>query len=120
MEQFYSHHDNWEDFKNGMYCGTSDNNQEQIEKAKSLLSDSDLFYKTMHELLIKWPISSKVNLTNKGINRRSWLGHAACNFMYSIPEIVTRKAWNELSEIQQFNANTIAERFINEYENSHA
>ncbi len=120
MDQYYSHHDNWEDFKSGMYCGTTDKNPDLIEKAKSLLSDNDLFYNTLKEILIKWPVASKVNLTNKGINRRSWLGHAACCYLYSIPEIITRKAWNELNELQQFNANTVAERFILEYEKDHA
>lgn len=120
MNQFYSHHDNWEDFKNGMYCGTISNDTGLSDKAKSLLCNPDLFYSTIKKMIVDWPIATKVNLTNKGINRRSWLGHAACSFLYNVPEIITRIAWKEMNEVQQFEANTVAEKCIIEFEQTYA
>jgi hypothetical protein len=115
-EQFYAHYNQWEDYLNGMYCSTSENDNDQINKAKLVLSNPDLFKEILIRLIKKWPISSRVNLTNKSINRRAWLGAAACCFEYGVTEINTRQAWSELNDIQRFNANTIAEIIINHYE----
>lgn len=117
MNQFFTHYTNWEDYQNGMYCGTIQRDETQVNRAKAILSNTDLFGEILSKLVNQWPISSKVNLTNNGINRRAWLGAAACCFDSSVTEINTRYAWNELNDSQQFQANTVAERVISEFEN---
>lgn len=116
MKQFFEHYEKWEDYQNGMYCGTFENNAELIEKAKSLLSNPSLFYETALKLITSWPIATKINLTNLGCNRRAWLGQAACSYLHNVPEILTRQAWVELNELQRFEANSVAEKIIVLYE----
>jgi hypothetical protein len=116
MEQVYEHYEKWEDFKNGMYCLTSLKDEQQIIKAKKILSNTKLFKQVLEELIIKWPVSTAVNLTNKSINRRAWLGAAACSFKYGVTEVNTRNAWAELNDLQRFEANTVAEIIIKIYE----
>lgn len=116
MERYYSNFQNWEDYKNGMYCGTVKRDEEEVKKAKEILSNPILFHKIMKDLVIDWPIATRVNLSNTGTNRRAWLGAAACNYKHSVTEIQTRLAWNELNELQKFNANTEAEKIISEFE----
>lgn len=116
MKQFYSHYENWEDFKNGMYCATVTRDNEQVNKAKSVLSNPRLFEVILEKVLIDWPIASMVNLTNEGMNRRAWLGAAACNFEHGVTEINTRFAWGELNDLQRSQANDIAEIIIKKYE----
>lgn len=107
----------WEDFKNGMYNTTLDlDTNETIDNCINLLKDAKVFYDCGIELLNKWPISVNQNLSNKSINRRSWLGAACCCYLYDAPEYVTRLAWKQLTELQQSQANEIANKIINEYE----
>jgi hypothetical protein len=116
IKQFFTHYSLWEDYQNGMYCGTVDNDYKKIHKAKWLLSTPLEFEKTMLDLFENWPISTKVNLTNLGVNRRAWIGQASCCYRFSVPEILTRIAWNELNEQQQQAANKVAEHGILLYE----
>lgn len=116
MNQFFTHYENWEDYKNGMYYGTLNRDEEQIVNAKKILSDPSTFKNILVDLIKQWPVASKVNLTNSSINRRAWLGAAACNFKFNVTETNTRYAWNELNESQQFQANTVAESIITEFE----
>ena len=117
MNQFFSHYENWEDFKNGMYCIEKKvNEQELIDNAITMLSDINMFYETCKELLLSWPVSTKVNLTNKQCNRKAWLGQAACNLKFNVPEILTRVAWSKLSITKQYNADQIALKIIYNFE----
>lgn len=117
MKQYFTHYENWEDYKNGMYCKTIDRDETQISKAKEILANPQIFKLVLLDLIEEWPISTKVNLTNQSINQRAWLGAAACCFKYGVTEINTRYAWNELNEIQKFEANTVAESIIIHYIN---
>ena len=117
MNQFYSHYENWEDFKNGMYCISKQSNEKElINNAIVILSDNDMFFETCKELLQNWPISIKVNLTNRQCNRKAWLGQAACSYKFNVPEILTRISWGKLSKIKQFQADQIALKIINYFE----
>jgi len=116
MKQIFHPYHLWEDYQSGMYCGSFDGDPKQVIKAKLILSTPDLFKYILIRLVKEWPISSAVNLTNKSINRRAWLGAAACCFDSGVTETNTRQAWAELNDIQRFNANTIAEIIIKHYE----
>ncbi len=117
MNQIYHPYHLWEDYKNGMYSLTFSDENLLIDNATKVLSSNSLFDSICEELIIAWPISTEVNLTNVSCNRRAWLGQAACCFKYSVPEILTRVAWNRLNADQQKTANLVAEKHIINYEN---
>lgn len=118
---FFAEYTVWEDYINGMYNPCNQNEEEQlITYAVEILSNKSLFKRTCLSLLIDWPISSKVNLTNQSCNRRAWLGQAACSYKFKVPEICTRIAWSRLTDIQRYEANKIADTIINYFENTYA
>lgn len=120
MEQYFEHYEKWEDYINGMYNIPKAEDQEGFcLLALKLLSDKHLFLIACKDVLNTWKISSKVNLTNTGCNRRAWLGQASCCIKYNVPEMCTRMAWGRLTEQQQFEANIIAEMVINSFENNY-
>lgn len=117
MKQFFEKYTLWEDYLNGMYDPCSKSNEDTyIGMSIYLLTNCNLFLETCKSILIEWPISSSVNLTNKACNRKAWLGHAACSYKYKATEIHTRIAWSKLTVDQQNNANRIAELIIKKFE----
>ena len=93
-----------------------DEKAELIELASQLLSDPGDLYCAMDGVVRKWRISAEVNMTNRGENRRAWLGQAACCFIHDVPEDLTREAWNTLSIDVRVKANTVATHVIKEWE----
>jgi hypothetical protein len=119
MKQYFSHYLHWEDFQNGMYTMINNvNESELIELSVNLLSNKEGFYICMQQLIIEWPVATKVNLTNQGQNRRAWLGAAACCFNHQCPELLTRTAWGLLNTEQQNQANQAAESIILKFEST--
>ena len=120
MNRFYSEYINWEDYLNGMYdISKQENESSLINSAINLLSNRDNFKSACISVITHWPVSTKVNLTNNKSNRRAWLGQASCNFIYKVPEILTRIAWSKLTILQQNEANEIAEQVIKSFEINH-
>lgn len=117
MNQIYHHYTLWEDFRNGMYETTSNNEDTLILLAEKLLSNTAAFYKASLDMVKDWAVSSEVNLTNTGCNRQAWIGQAACSYKHNVPEYCTRIAWGNLTDAQRWSANEIADRVINIYEN---
>jgi len=60
----------------------------------------------------EWPNACEQNLTNTNINRRAWVGHAACCLAFGCPEYITREAWGFLSDKQRDDANKQADYAI--------
>ena len=120
IKPYYAEYTLWEDYTNGMY-EPIDKLQEQefIGKAIEVLSNPKLFLTICYDILKYWEIASKVNLTNIHSNRRAWLGQAACNYHYKVPEILTRQAWSKLTDIQREEANKIADKIIKIFEASY-
>lgn len=117
MQQKFYHYEKWEDFKNGMYKTANIKEKEnKILAAINLLSNPFEFYKVCKKILIEWPISCDVNLSNINQNRKAWIGAAGCCYNSKTPEILTREAWSKLSMAQQNQANKIAQQIIYEYE----
>lgn len=117
MKQVFETYDKWEDYNAGMYSLLEPNDKQmKIQLSIKLLSNKYEFCNVMKMVSDKWVVSTAVNLTNKSINRRAWLGAAACCFAHGATEIITRIAWAMLTEKQQSDANAIADRFIIEYE----
>ena len=119
MVQIYHPYNLWEDYNNGMYRLVFIGEDILVSNAVKVLSTPILFDSICERLIKSWTISAAVNLTNISCNRRAWLGQAACCFEYSVPEILTRVAWNTLTEIQQKEANLIAQKHITIYENNY-
>jgi hypothetical protein len=72
--------------------------------------------KAMLEVAKKWRYSCENFLSNKSINRKAWLGHAACSFKHNLPEYIVREAWGKLTDIQRYLANLEAEKTIIHWE----
>jgi len=116
MKQIHHPYYKWEDFKNGMYETVFENEEKLIQKAVELLSNSVEFYTICLFVVDEWKIATDVNLSNTSCNRKAWLGQAACCYKNRVPELLTREAWQRLSEEQRFNANVVAQKIIDKYE----
>lgn len=120
MKRIYHPYNIWEDFLNGMYeIPSIDFDEELIKKGIEVLSNQELFFQVGLSILEEWKISSDVNLSNTGCNRKAWLGQAACNYKYKIPELITREVWSRLTDEQRNEANDTADRIIKIYEASY-
>lgn len=96
------------------------NKKEQENMAINLMSDHNLFGHYMERVTNEWLISCENALTDKNLNKKAWLGQAACALALRIPESITRLAWGKLTYEQQFLANKQAEQFILSWSNRYA
>jgi len=119
MKQVFEHYEKWEDYQAGMFSMNAlDNETEIVNNCVSLLSNEQDFYNTLLDVLSNWKIATAVNLTNKGQNRRAWLGAAACMYKHKAPEYITRIAWGLLDTQTQYRANLVAEKIINNFQSN--
>lgn len=117
MKRFYAPYTDWEDFKAGMWRKLSSNEEpEFLQAAIEFTGNAELYGKYMLQVLTDWPISTKHNFTNTGMNRRAWVGHAACQIAINCPEYIVRQAWSYLTEEQQIKANAVADIAIQQWE----
>jgi hypothetical protein len=114
MKQFYATIWEMEDVENGMYSNKI--NKMQIEKSKNLLANINKFNDTIDLVFKNWKVSTAVNLSNKSINRKAWIGQASCLFLCKSNEKETKTAWFQLSDEQREMANKIAELKIKQFE----
>lgn len=115
MKRLFEKYTEWEDYKNGMYEMYKTEDEDLIRKAVYLLTNSVLFLETCKSVVKDWKITTSVHLTNNTINKKAWIGQASCNYLYKVPELLTRVAWGKLTKDQQENANNIAQTVINSY-----
>ena len=87
-----------------------------IEKSFDLLTSENGFIEACRAVLDKWPYSSEHNLSAKCLNRKAWMGWAACCVNHGSTEYTTRNAWRYLSDEQKDKANAIAQTVIEEWE----
>ena len=102
----------WEDYKNKMY--ENNNDREIIKQCYEILISENL-KEHMENTTISYPISSKVNLTNKMFNPVSWLGQATCNLLIGASARETCQAWLMMTKEEQKRANDIAKEVIKEW-----
>lgn len=87
--------------------------EEQIlPHAIEFTGNAELYGAAMLRVVNEWPISCEHNLTNPSINRKAWIGHAACCLQHGWPEYVVRAAWKHLTPQQQAKANKAAQKAI--------
>jgi hypothetical protein len=116
MSRVYYKYHLWEDYQNGMYNPCDGNEQELVQDAILILTDEKLFLSESLKMINEWVISAEENLSNKDQNRRAWIGQACCCYTFGVPEIVTKKAWGLITDLQRYKANKVADKVISEYE----
>jgi len=80
--------------------------------------DHVLYGNAMMRVIKEWPISTEQNLTDNSINKKAWIGHAACCIEKGFPEYLVRLAWHQLTQTQQDLANLEADKAINAWQKS--
>lgn len=99
--------------------GDADDIKIMLAKAIEFTGDHKLYGSYMQRVVKEWPVSCENALTDYNMNRKAWIGHAACALALNCPEHITRKAWKELTNEQQYLANEEASRAIRAWENDY-
>lgn len=120
MKQHYIHYTLWEDFKNGMWKVAKYDEKRFLKKAIEFTSNDNLYGAAMLRVIIEWPLTCLHNLSNLGINRKAFVGHAACSLEFNCPEVITRMAWGFLTDEQRLKANNKADEAISQWEINNA
>lgn len=116
IKQTFHHYEEWEDYQCGMYDELNEGRAGRVELARSLLSSPDICERWMREVVKRWKIASEQVFSNPHVNRKPWLGQAACCLYAGVKEDETREAWWQLSDDERNTANAIAQQVINEWE----
>ena len=112
MKRIYHHFNNWEDYHAGMYDEDSTGRKERVERAAYILGTPKVCKEAMEKVVAEWKIATEYNFSNAEINRKAWLGQAACSCYANIHEDETREAWGIMTEQQRIKANQIAASII--------
>lgn len=115
MERIFHHYNKWEDFHAGMYDECKEGRKERVKQAASILGTPSICRKAMEKVIAEWRIATEYNLSNAEINRKAWLGQAACSCYAGIHEDETREAWGIMTESQRTEANRIAASIIRKW-----
>ena len=120
MKRIYHHYEKWEDFQDGMWRILSkDEEREMLPRAVEFTGDADLYGSFMMRVIVEWPVACEQNLSNEGINRLAWVGHAATSLAIHCPEYVTRQAWGLLTQRQRDEANSKAQLAVDTWVHQH-
>lgn len=117
MRRVWHDYRKWEDYKNGMWRKVSSEEIKNILPLSIEFTGDHLRYgKAMMKVIKIWKYSCEHNLTDSGMNKRAWIGHAACSLELGLPEIVVRMAWKQLTDEQRYLANKQADIAIAQWE----
>ena len=114
--RIFHHYEKWEAVAYNFFGSNHKTmSKQQCEyKYFELLSDIDLFTKTMNKVIEEWPNSCEHNLTNRSMNRIAWLGQASLAYAYQIPSCFSA-GYQLLTEEQKFAANSAALEVLNKW-----
>ena len=115
MERIFHHYSLWEDYHAGMYNESKDNREERVKEAAKILGTPEICRAAMEKVISEWEKATEYNLSNAEINRKAWLGQAACSCYAGIHEDETREAWGIMTEAQRIEANRIAAAIIKKW-----
>jgi len=107
-------YEKWEEIHFNMW-GTVVDRKDFLRRAIEFTGNHTLYGSYMMRVVKGWPISCENALTDNTLNKRAWIGHAACSLYMRCPEDITRKAWAFLTNEQQLLANKEARRAIQEW-----
>lgn len=111
MKKIWHPFQEWEDVEMWTPCHASDRKR-LLEIAIDFTGDHKRYGKAMLDVLSVFPKACEHNLSDVGMNRQAWIGHAACFLATRCPEDVTREAWGLLSDEQRDLANAEADKAI--------
>ena len=109
----------WEEVAHNMWGPVKDR-RAYLEWAIEFTGDHERYGHYMRRVTEEWPISCENALTDSNLNRKAWLGHAACALAGQCPEDIVREAWGHLTHEQRTLANRQAARWIAEWEHAYA
>lgn len=109
----------WEEIESNMW-GSVDDRASYLQQAIELTGDFKRYGDLMRRVIVEWPISCENALTDFRLNRKAWIGHAACALGIGCPEDITRKAWGYLNDGQRRLANGQAVSAIRAWEDDYA
>ena len=107
--------DTWEEIGLNMW-GEVVNRRLYLQKAEIFTGNHRLYGRYMQRVTVEWPNSCINALTDYNLNRKAWIGHAACALALRCPEDITRQAWGLLTDEQRILANSQANRAIQSWE----
>lgn len=107
--------DTWEETEHNMWGEVSDRRL-FLQRAVTFTGNHRLYGRYMQRVTVEWPNSCLNALTDQNLNRRAWIGHAACALALRCPEDITRQAWGHLTNEQRILANRQADRAIQSWE----
>lgn len=94
--------------------------EKRLQAAIEFTGNHKLYGQAMARVVMEWPISAENALTDSGLNRKAWVGHAACALAIGCPEDIVRQAWGFLTDEQRLLANKAADRAIALWEEHYA
>lgn len=100
--------------------GSATNKKRALKLAIEFTGDHKKYGRFMQRVVREWEYSCENALTDYSLNRKAWVGHAACALALGIPENITREAWGKLTDEQRILANREAERAILWWEQNYA
>lgn len=107
--------DTWEEIKANMWGDVQDR-ATFLRRAILFTGNYRLYGRYMLRVVNEWPNSCENALTDMSLNRKAWVGHAACALALGCPEDITRQAWGHLTNEQRALANGQADRAISHWE----
>lgn len=94
--------------------------KEEVERllpiAYNFIKDHLQYGASMKKVADTWKYGCENFLSDIHINRKAWIGHAACSFELGLPEVVVRNAWGMLTDKERYLANKEADKCINYWE----
>lgn len=118
MDRVWVPIDQWEELRCNMWGDVKDRRR-YLERAVLFTGSHRLYGRYMMRVTREWPQSCTNALTDSALNRKAWIGHAACALAIRCPEDITRQAWGLLTDEQRILANKQAGRAIQAWEMRH-
>ena len=115
LKRVYHPYDSWEECKANMW-GEVDDPALYLKRAIEFTGDHKLYGSYMRRVVREWELSCENALTDHALNKKAWIGHAACAMALGCPENITRLAWGHLTDEQRILANKEAARALREWE----
>ena len=109
----------WEEITQSNMWGEVDDRKAMLQRAIEFTGDHKLYGSYMFRVIREWPYSCENALTDRMLNRKAWIGHAACAMAIGCPEDITRKAWGFLTYEQRTLANRQAATAIRQWEENY-
>lgn len=119
MKRIYHPINQWEEIAHGMWSDVSDR-ADWLQKAVEFTGDHKKYGHYMMRVIAEWPASCENALTDLALNKRAWVGHAACALAIGCPEDITRQAWGMLTDEQRLLANKAADRALRAWDRAYA